>query len=79
MRVRPQQLCSLIRGPPPPADSRFADPTEFVQSHPELTPAKLYSEIIGWTLTDEGKEKGGVRGIFRRVDEGQFAPGAFAS
>lgn len=42
----------------------------FVTAHPEHTAGALWIEIRDWILSDEGQLKGGVKGVFRRTDEG---------
>lgn len=44
----------------------------FVTAHPEHTAGALWIEIRDWILSDEGQLKGGVKGVFRRTDEGTF-------
>lgn len=50
---------------------KFGDPVpaDFISNRPDLTPAVVYGEIIDWVLSEEGQEKGGLRGVFKRVDE----------
>lgn len=43
---------------------------DYINDTPTITPAKVHADILQWLETDLGKESGGVRGIFRRVDEG---------
>ena len=47
-------------------------PADFVSNRPELTPAVVYAEIVDWVLSPDGQEKGGIKGVFRRVDESKF-------
>lgn len=47
-------------------------PPDFISNRPDLTPAVVYGEIIDWVLSEEGQEKGGLRGVFKRVDESTF-------
>ncbi|CDZ97323.1 Predicted E3 ubiquitin ligase [Phaffia rhodozyma] len=43
---------------------------EYISDTPSITPARVHSDILAWLRSDQGKDSGGIRGIFRRVDEG---------